>query len=357
MKRYFIYELLLFLLIFNITLATSSNNRFIEEGREFKPWSSESLGVDDYLRKAGIDMSIFNNKKYLIEDNKDSFYLEFEGDFKNLKLLEQNCIKDKTTIKDEEFNLRYRPSYNSIAVAYNENKVIISKNLQDIVLKLNNHVNIHKEIDGYFNADKDYFKRRVDFYSEDTIYGRSFARSIEENEKKIDERIYLKGFVIDKTIKKQDILGRTRVILGYDGLSKGLLNGIEEIKLTPERLRSILGDDMIASFYIDGGVLIENNSRLAIKEIKSLYDEGVLSRIGIKNGSKKDIAYISIPFYDVNKYVYSVGNYLFITNNFDYIKKIEKADKNDNKKLIGELDNLSRFKEEVSGYTGNKKRI
>lgn len=357
MRKVGTFTLIIYLLLSFISYGSQDEKRLLRQGKQLRSWLTEDT-IDEvyrYLDGAGIDVGNLIRNPYFYEGNsKENFFLEIEGDFEGLILKSTGFIDDTFQIEGRSYRVKYRPNYNEMAIIYDDEKIYLSNSLERAYFGIENIDALKAELNGYFDGSGEYSNRQVVYEKQKTIYGFSF---MEASEGEGNTRLYFKSFSIDEDIRRDSKLGDVRVVVDYQEMAKTMMRSVPEIDLDPERLETLLTGRVGGVFSLEDGMVIKSRDLMTVDEVINLYNEGVLKRIGLVRGVEEGVDFLEIPFFERKKYIFIEGRWIFISQNLEYIKKLEGVAAKDRDGFLDRLKTLFEFKEEDSGHTRYKKRV
>lgn len=340
--------IVIFYLIWTLVIYGENKNEIlIKSGKNLREWLSDEdvNGMYNYLSGARIDLEkITRNPYFYKKDKEGNFFLEIDGDFRELKVADRGFITDKFIINNNTYSVKYRPNYNEIAIVYTDKKIYLSNKLEIAYLNIERIDENKKELASYFDEnDLDFNVRQIVYSDKKTIYGISYLEAIEKKDGLEEKQLYFNKFSIDSS-EKIDKSKKTKVLIDYPEVALVLMETIPDISLNPLRIEKILDGRIKGALTLGDTVVIKNsNSKnsMDVEDIKDLYNEGVFERIGIKSSSEEGVDFFEIPFFENRKYVFVEDEWTFISENLDNIKHI-KSEK-DKEIFLRELNALLEF--------------
>jgi len=339
-----VFYLILTLLIY----GKEGDKVLVKTGKNLRDWLSDEEVNDmyHYLSGAQIDLeNITRNPYFYRKDMEGKFFLEIEGDFKDLEVADRGFIVDKFAINGVRYNVKYRPNYNEIAIIYTEDKIYLSNSLETAYLNIEAIDRSKAELASYFDEGSlDYSTRKIVFRDKKTIYGISYLEATEKREGLEEKRLFFNKFSIDEGESLKAGLDDTKIVIDYPEMALILMETIPDISLDPERIENLLDGKITGALTLGETLVIKSNTpedTLDVEDVKKLYNEGVFKRIGIKSSAQEGIQFFEIPFFNNKKYVFVEEGWTFISEDLDYIKNIKA--KEDKKIFLRELNALLEF--------------
>jgi len=360
LKKVGTFTVILYLILSFISYGSKGEKRLLRQGKNLRTWLTEDTIEElyQYLDGAGVDVGNLIKNPYFYEGNsKAEFFLEIEGDFKGLILKSTGFIDDNFQINGRSYRVKYRPNYNEIAIIYDDERIYLSNSLERAYFGIENIAVSKDELGGYFEEDGDYSNRQIVYEKQKTIYGFSILEASEGSGDGKNKRLYFKSFSIDEDIRRDGKVGDVRIVVDYQEMAKTMMQSVPEIDLDPERLEELLADRVSGVFSLENGMVIKSRDPMSVESVIDLYNEGVLKRLGLVTGAEEGIDFLEIPFFEKKKYIFIEGKWIFISQNLEYIKKLEAISAEDRDGFLDRLKTLFEFKEEGSGYTRYKERV
>jgi len=360
LRRISLFTALIFLVFSLISFSIEGEKRVLRQGKDLRTWLSDK-DIDEmyrYLDGAGIDIDRLMRNPYFYEGYKEKiFFLEIEGSFRDLRLKTRGFIEDEFHINGKDYSVKFRPNYDEVALIYNEDRIFISNSLEKAYTGIEDIDKLKKELSLYFEGRGKFSSREIVYRDKKTIYGNSFLAATEKNGSSSNERLYFKSFSIDEKIKKSGGLEGAKVIVDYPELARTMMNSIPEINLDSLRIEGLLDGHLEGAFSLKNGIAIKSKDHLDETFVTELYNEGVLKRIGLTTGKKKGFFFLEFPFFEKRKYVFEDGEWIFISEDLEYLEKLRKAAETDRRNFLYKLNTLLEFREENRGYTGYKEGV
>ncbi len=357
MRKVGIFTLIIYLLLSFISYGKQGERRLLRQGKKLRSWLTEE-SIDEayeYLNGAGIDVGSLIKSPYFYEGRSgESFFLEIEGDFEGLILKSTGFIDDTFEIGGRSYRVKYRPNYNEIAIIYDDERIYLSNSLEGAYFGIENIDALKAELNGYFEEGSGYSNRQIVYEEKKTIYGSSFLEASEDGG---SARLYFKSFSIDEDVRRDSRLGDVRVVVNYQEMAQTMMKSVPEIDLNPERLEKLIGGKVSGVFSLDEGIVIKSIDSMTVDEVVNLYNEGVLKRIGLVRGVEEGVDFLEIPFFERKKYIFIQGGWVFISQNLEYIKRLEGVAAEEREGFLDRLKTLFEFKEEDGGHTRYKERV
>lgn len=347
MKKNRILIAIFYLILTLIVYGENENKILIKSGKNLREWLSDEdvNGMYHYLSGAQIDLEKITRNPYFYKKDKDgNFFLEIEGDFRDLKVADRGFITDKFVINDKTYSVKYRPNYNEVAIVYTDKKIYLSNKLETAYLNIKRIDESKKELASYFEEnDLDFSARQIVYRDKKTIYGTSYLEAIEKRDGLEEKQLYFNHFSIDSS-ESLDKAEKTKVLIDYPEMAVVLMETIPDISLNPLRIEKILDGRIKGALTLGDTIVIKNSNSgnsMDVEGVKNLYNEGVFERIGIKSSSEEGIDFFEIPFFENRKYVFVEGEWTFISEDLDNIKHIKEE--KDKDKFLRELNALLEF--------------
>lgn len=357
MRKVGTFTLIIYLLLSFISYGKQGERRLLRQGKKLRSWLTEDTidEVYEYLDGAGIDVGNLIKSPYFYEGrSKENFFLEIEGDFEGLILKSSGFIDDTFEIGGRSYRVKYRPNYNEIAIIYSDERIYLSNSLEGAYFGIENIDALKAELKGYFEEGSQYSNRQIVYEEKKTIYGSSFLEASEDGG---STRLYFKSFSIDEDVRRDSRLGDVRVVVDYQEMAQTMMRSVPEIDLDPARLEKLLEGRVSGVFSLDEGIVIKSLDPMTVDEVVNLYNEGVLKRIGLVRGVEEGVDFLEIPFFERKKYIFIEGRWIFISQNLEYIKKLEGVAAEEREGFLERLKTLFEFKEEDGGHTRHKERV
>ena len=360
MRKVSFFIAIIFLMLSLISFGYEGEKRVLRQGKKLKSWIlDETLDeVYRYLDGAGIDIDKLARNPYFYErDAEGIFFLEIEGDFKNLNVRSKGFIEDRFHIKGNAYSVKFRPNYNEVALVYDDERVYISNSLEKVYMGIENTENLKGELTSYFDKNSAFIDREIRYKDQKTIYGNSFLKAVESKEGTRKEKLFFKSFSIDEDIKSSQEIGESRVILDYPELAKKMMNSIPEINLDAARIEKLLEERVDGVFALEEGIALKSKEPMDESVVVELYNEGVLKRIGLETGREGEFFFLEFPFFEKKKYIFEDENWIFISENLEYMEHLKTVSEVDRSEFLDRLKTLLEFKEESIGYTRYKEGV
>jgi hypothetical protein len=321
--------------------------------------------IYEKLKTRGFTLDKIDVIKYFAEvDSDKDFFAEFymkPYSLEKLKYIE-GYEKDSFGIDGKNYSVRYLLDDENTIIVFNDEEAFISNNLAKAYEKISEKNYFENKISSLLGPDSGAYFRYIFSEKGKNIYGEYKMRALEYKGNDLSETYFYEKIDGNENMTAIPVKGKLTPILKYEDLAYLLLEEIPEIKLSPEKIKNIVGNKLKGAFLLErneekGVVLMMEKTEDRDTLLKKIYTQDIFEKVGIDlKGEDDGIRYFGFPFFKIKKYIIEFDGGVMLTSDENLIKQgnldLEKESyyKIDDKRIT------LKYKGDTDGYFGVKKR-